>query len=56
MPPVGIGPAIPASEGPQTDASDRTVTGTGIYKYMPENIVCLGIIIIIIIIIILNVM
>src|SRR5215470_11060971 len=29
MPPAGFEPAIPASEGPQTHASDRAATGIG---------------------------
>ena len=29
MPPVGLEPTIPASEGPQTYSLDRAATGTG---------------------------
>ena len=31
MPPVGFEPTISAGERPQTDALDRTATGTGVY-------------------------
>ena len=37
MPPEGFEPAIPVSKGKQTQALDRTVTGTGIRLYRRNN-------------------
>jgi hypothetical protein len=38
MPPVGLEPAIPASERPQTHALDRVATGTGTEQYILNKI------------------
>ena len=37
MPPLGFEPTITVGGRPQTYASDRAATGTGIYNYIPET-------------------
>jgi hypothetical protein len=38
IPPAAFEPAIPASEGLQTHALDRTATGSVSYPYLPNTV------------------
>ena len=49
---MGFEPAVPVSKRAQIYASDRATTRIGIYSYIPQNIVCLGIVVVVVVVII----